>query len=318
MEVVVSDTPFVDAELFRDRLDADVTVADTSTEAAVSAAAATADALVVDVNTPATAAVFEACESLRLVARAGTGVDNVDVAAAAEHGVTVTNVPDYSTDEVATHALSLLLACKRRLRPYDAEVRDGEWAWEAGRPLSPVVGSTLGVVSFGAIARRLVELADGFDLDVAVYDPYVDEATVAEYGARRVDFGTLLDESDAVSVHAPLTDETRGMFDADAFERLDDGAVLVNVGRGGIVDEDALYDALTGGDLAAAGLDVLAEEPPDGSPLFDLENVVVTPHAGFYSERSLADLNETLLADVQAVLAGEDPEHVVDPDADWR
>jgi D-3-phosphoglycerate dehydrogenase len=271
MEVVASDDPMIDAARLREELGADVTVrtADTGDEDAAIAAAQDADALVVDVSTPVTATVLAACSDLRIVARAGVGVDNVDVAAAAERGIEVSNVPDYCTDEVATHTVSLLLACARRLGVYDRDVKAGEWDWTAAGGIHRLRGSTLGFVSFGPIARRVREQTGGFDLTCVAHDPYVDGEEMDAAGVEKVDFEALLDRADLVSVTAPLTDETRGMVDAAAFERLGDHAVVVNTGRGGVVDEAALADALERGEVAAAGLDVFAEEPPGDSPLFD-------------------------------------------------
>lgn len=315
--VIISETPFVDVEFQRSELEAkgvDVEVRDTHTEAAVAEAAADADALVVDVHTPVTANALEGAGSLQLIARAGTGFDNVDVGAAADHDVHVTNAPDYCTDEVATHALSLLLACRRRIPAADRDVRRGEWSWETERPVRRVTGSTLGLVSFGRIARRLVDHVDGFDLDLLVYDPYVDEEVVEEYGGQLVDFPELLAASDAVSIHAPLTEETRGLVDADAFEQMAEHAVLVNVGRGGIVDEDALAVPLENREIAAAGLDVLEEEPPGETPLRGLENVVITPHSGWQSLEAHDDLNRTIARQLEQALAGEKPDHAIDPE----
>lgn len=314
--VVISETPFVDVDYQRERLDgATVEVRDTHTEAAVGEAAADADALIVDVHTPVTADALDRADGLRLIARAGTGYDDVDVNAAAERGITVTNVPEYCTDEVASHAFGLLLACRRRIPAYDREVRDGGWDWRTDRPIRRVAGSTLGLISFGAIARRVADYAAGFDMEVLVYDPYVDEAIVEGYGGRLVEFDELFETADAVSVHAPLTPETRGLIGAAEFARLPAHAVVVNVGRGGIVDEDALAEALREREIAAAGLDVLSEEPPEETPLRGLDDVVLTPHAGWYSTEARADLNRTIARQVERALAGERPEHAIEPDA---
>ncbi|EMA35163.1 C-terminal binding protein [Halobiforma nitratireducens] len=315
--VIISETPFVDVEFQRSALEesgVELDVRETHTETAVAEALGEADALVADVHTPVTADTLEDADDLRLIARAGTGFDNVDVGAADDRDVYVTNVPDYCTDEVATHALGLLLACRRRIPAFDREIRDGEWSWETERPMRRVPGSTLGLVSFGGIARRLAEYVEGFDLDLLVYDPYVDESVVEEYGARSVEFPELLEESDAVSIHAPLTEETRGLFDADAFERLPEHAVVVNVGRGGIIDEADLATALNNGEIAAAGLDVLEEEPPGETPLRGLENVVITPHSGWHSLEAHDDLNRTIARQLEQALAGEKPDHAIDPE----
>jgi len=248
--VVASDDPMIDAALLRDRLDADVVVAD-GTETLRSAADG-ADGLVVDVNTPVDSAAFDALDDLQVVARAGVGIENIDVAAAAQHGVAVTNAPDYCTREVATHTVTLLLDCVRGVAASDRDVRDGNWAWERGRPAHRLRGRTLGLVSFGPIARRVRDQLRGFDVEVVAYDPYVDREEMAAADVRKVSYDELLADADYVSLHAPLTDDTRELVDADALERLQDHAVLVNTGRGGLVDEAALADALRAGTIAAA------------------------------------------------------------------
>ena len=319
MKVVVSDDPMLDAAELADRLppEAAVQVAETDTEEALKRVLRGAVALVADVSTPVTADVLAAADDLALVARAGVGVDNVDIAAAAEAGVDVTNVPDYCTDEVATHTVALLLGCLRKLGPYDREVKAGGWDWQAGGRTHRLPGLTLGFVSFGPIARRVRERTAGFGLDHVAYDPYVDDETLAAADVERVDWAGLLDGADLVSVNAPLTEETRGMLDADAFERLADHAVVVNTGRGGVVDEAALAAALDDGEIAAAGLDVFTEEPPTESPLFDRDDALLTPHSAWYSVEARADLHRTVAENVRAALAGETPPDRIDPDVEW-
>jgi len=315
--VVASDDPMIDADLLRDRLDAEVVVAD-SDRTLLDAAAGRADALVVDVNTPVDDAVLDALDDLAIVARAGVGIENIDVAAAADHGVAVTNAPGYCTDEVATHTVALLFDCIRGVVAYDRDTRAGEWGWERGRQLHRLRDRTLGLVSYGPIARRVREQLRGFDVDVVASDPYVDAAEMAEDDVRKVTLEALYARADYVSLHAPLTDDTRGMVDADALGAIQEHAVLVNTGRGGLVDETALADALREGRIAAAGLDVLRTEPPDEDhPLVGLDNCVVTPHAGWYSEEAHEDLNATLVENVRAELDGAEPPNAIDPGTDW-
>jgi D-3-phosphoglycerate dehydrogenase len=273
-----------------------------------------ADALIPDSGTPVTAEVLEAAD-LDAVGRAGIGVDNIDLDAAAAAGTTVVHVPDYCLDEVSTHALSLLLACVRRTFVYDRQTRSGGWDWSAGRPVHRMSGHTLGLVGVGAIARQLVEKVGGFNLDIVAYDPYVD-AEAFPAGVEKVGHDALFDRADYVSVHAPLTDETRGLVDAAALDALGEG-VLVNTARGPIVDQNALHEALADGDLDAAGLDVMAEEPPGDSPLLDRDDVVVTPHTAWYSEESMAEVSRSVAADVARVLAGEPPENPVAAERGW-
>jgi len=306
--IVVSDTKVIDLAGQQPLADLNATVEPTDAREpdALVAAAEGADALVVDAGTTVTEHVVTSLDRLAVVARAGTGVDNIDVAIARRHGVEVVNVPDYATEEVSTHALALLLACLRRVVTYDRSVRDGEWDWTVGRPIQRLAGDTVGIVGFGTIGRRFARKLRGFDVDVIAYDPYVEESVMDDRGVWKVPFERLLDVSDAVSLHVPLTDETRGLIDADAIAAMADDAVLVNTARGSVVDETALETALRAGTLGVAGLDVRKTEPPSSS-LSALDNVISTPHAGWYSEQARDELNRTVAADVARVLRGESP-----------
>jgi D-3-phosphoglycerate dehydrogenase len=316
--VVASDDPMIDVGLLDGALDANVVAADTGDETKLTEAGRGAHALVVDVNTPVTAAVLDELDELEIVARAGVGIDNVDVAAAAQNGITVTNAPEYCTDEVATHTVALLMDCVRNLTGYDRDVKAGHWGWERSRPLYRMDGRTLGLVSYGPIAKQVRERLRGFDLEVVAYDPYVDEDVMAADGVEKVSLDKLYARADYVSLHAPLTTGTRGMVDADALDAMQDHAVLVNTGRGGLIDEDALAAALEADDVAAAGLDVLCAEPPaSDDPLVSLGNCIVTPHAGWYSVEAREDLNATVATNVRAVFDGETPPDRIDPDTDW-
>lgn len=258
-----------------------------------------------------------AVPSLEAVGLPGTGVGGFDFETAVENGVTVVNAPTYAVEEVSTHALALLLACVRRLPRYDDAVRAGEWDWQVGRPVHRLAGRTLGLVGFGSIARRAAEKAAAFGLDVVAYDPYVDAGEMADCGVEKVAFDALLDRAELLSLHAPQTEETRGLFDADAFDRLGDGVVLVNTGRGPVVEEAALLAALEDGTVDAAGLDVFETEPLRDSPLVDRDDVVLSPHVGWYSEESRDDCIRSVTEDLLAVLEGGEPRGEVDPEADW-
>ncbi len=317
--VAYHDSPVLDADVLRDRLSPlDPTLVPVSewTNEAVLEAAPNANALIVEAYGPVDGDLIEGLEDLQIIGRAGTGYDNIDVETADKNGVVVVNAPSYSANEVATHALSLLLACRRELLQYDSEVKSGTWDWVPDQPFPRVHGSTLGVISFGTIARKLADLAAGFDLELLVYDPFIDEAALEGYNATLCSLEELFAGSDAVSVHAPLTEETRGMLDADAFAAMPDHAVVVNVGRGGIVDEGALYAALVDGEIASAGLDVMAQEPPEESPLFERDDVILTPHSAWYSADSRETLNETVATDVLRVLQGTEPANPVG-NANW-
>ncbi|MFC7069137.1 C-terminal binding protein [Halobaculum lipolyticum] len=315
--VVVSDDPKYDPDRIAEALGCRVETADLSTPDRLRAHAADADAVVVNVASSVPAAVLADLD-LSVVARGAVGLDGVDVAAAAEHGVSVVHVPDYCLDEVADHALALLTSLARGIPAYADRAEAGEWEWEPPYPIARLADCTVGVLSFGPIARRFADRVAPLVDDVVAADPYVDDGAFRERDVERVAVDELWRRADHVSVHAPLTDETEGLVDDDALTSLPAHAVVVNTGRGGVVDEDDLRAALDAGDVAAAGLDVLAAEPPPSDhPLFGREDVLVTPHVGWYSGEADRDLNDALARDIGAVFRGETPEGLVDPEADW-
>jgi len=319
--VVLSDDKTVDSKHqteILEALGADLTTLDEKSRDAIADAAREADALIVDAATPVTASAFEAAEALEVVGRSGIGVDNIDVDAAAANDVTVVNVPAYSLDEVSTHAFSLLLACVRAVPQYDRAVRDGTWDWRTAQPLHRMADRTLGLLGFGSIARRLAAKLRTFGVDVIATDPHVREATMSDYGVEKVSFEALLPRVDYLSVHTPLYEESRHLVSTAAFERLSDDCIIVNTARGPVVDEEALVDALEAGEIRRAGLDVLETEPPaPDNPLLDREDVVLTPHTAWYSEESRGDLSAGVASGVAAVLRGEEPEGVIDPETPW-
>ncbi|WP_227133295.1 NAD(P)-dependent oxidoreductase [Halorubellus salinus] len=277
---------------------------------ALVSAAADADVLVVGPDAPVTREVLQRVEPA-VVVRAGVGVDNVDVSAARDLGIVVTNTPTYCREEVGEHALSLTLAAARRLSTYDRETRAGEWEWRTATAPRRLAASTVGFVGFGAIARSVASAFVALFDDAVAYDPYVDAALAAEHGVSLAEFEVVCERADALVVFAPLTDETRGLVDADALAALPEDAVVVNVGRGAIVDDDALAAALDDGPVSAAALDVLPTEPPVDSPLVGRDDVLVTPHAAWYSTEAANDLLATVAETVAAVVDDDSvPERV--------
>jgi|ERR1700733_2058096 len=236
---------------------------------------------------PITDAVLSAHESLGIVACSSVGFDHVDLAAAERRGVWVSNVPDAATEEVASSALAMALALVRHLPFFDRHVREGGWDYEATGMARRLSELTLGVVGMGRIGQRLAGLAGGVFGRVIGYDPFVDDAAWPQ-GLVRVELDRCLEESDVVSLHLPLTSQTRRMIDAAAIERMPPGAFLVNVSRGGLIDDEALLAALDSGHLAGAGLDVTEPEPPPpDSPLRSHPRVLITPHAAWLSQPAL-------------------------------
>ena len=246
---------------------------------------------------------------VRVLVRYGVGVDGIDLAAATDHGVPVVNVPDYGTDEVANHAVALLLALARKINRLDRQTRSGGWDVFRIGPVTRLAGQTVGIFGCGRIGSAVARKLSGFDVRLLGCDPYV--ATFPP-GVQPVAFERLLAESDYVTIHCPLTDETRHAFDAESLARMRSSAVLINTARGGVVDTRALVEALQQGDLAGAGLDVLEHEPIDpASPLLRMEQVIVTPHAAWYSEEGRSDLKRRAAEEAVRVLHGERPRNCV-------
>ncbi len=257
-------------------------------------------------------AALEAAPRCRLVSRYGIGLDNIPIQRATELGILVTNVPDFCSEEVSDHAMALLLTLARQIVPQAAASRAGHWQRETGQTIPRLRGQTLGLIGYGNSARALVPKAQGFGLKVLAYTPRLVPGLLAN-GVEAVEsLGDLLQQSDYISIHTPLTDATRGLFDESTLRKMKPNAVLINTSRGAIVDETALVRALAEGWIAGAGLDVLVQEPPPADhPLLALPNVIVTPHAAFYSEASIAELQQKAAQNVVDVLLGKLPTHIV-------
>jgi D-3-phosphoglycerate dehydrogenase len=264
---------------------------------------------------PLPAHLLDRVPACRCVAGYGVGLDFVDLADAGRRGLLVCNMPNANTEEVATHALALLLACARRLRELDATVRRGGFDWPRAQPLHRLRGRTLGLLAFGRIARRLAELAAPLGVELLAHDPFVGDEEIRRHGVEPVDLDALLRRSDVLSVHAPSTPETRGLLDAERLALLPAGAILVVTSRGDVYDADAVAAALASGRLAAAGLDVFPAEPlPSGHPLTRLDSAVLTPHVAGYSEESVADLHAAGAAILDALAAGGPVPGAVNPE----
>jgi len=265
---------------------------------------------------PVTADSFDRLENCRLVVRMGAGYDTVDVAEATRRGILVANMPANIPEEVSDHAISLFLASLRYLGRQTAAMRAGQWDPSLSYPARRLRGQTLGLVGFGRIARLVVQKVAGFGLNCLAYDPYISPAFITSHGVEPVSFDDLLRRSDVISIHAPATPETRGMFNAEAFAKMKPSAILINTARGALVDETALVSALKEGRLRAAGLDVFGYEPiRPGNPLFDLDNVILTPHVASYSEEGLVDYFQAAYQIVSDFLVrSRIPETVINPE----
>jgi D-3-phosphoglycerate dehydrogenase len=248
----------------------------------------------------------------KAIGRFGLGVDNIDLPAAKEMGITVTYVPDYCIQEVSDHAMALLLALARKIPFSNNLVQAGRWEMPAVVPIYRLEGRVLGLLGFGNIPRKLVPKAKAFGLRVITHDPYVAPDLLRSLDVENVGFDELLQTADFISVHAPLTPQTRGLVNADAFAKMKKGALIVNTARGPLIDEQALVQALDSGQVGGAALDVLVTEPPPkDSGLLGRDNVILTPHTGFYSVDALNELQTKCASDVARVLSGEPPVYPV-------
>lgn len=314
--VVVADRRYPDrGDLYGDivrKHGGEIRYADCETESDLIDRCADAEILVVS-KSPITPTVLDELEDLQLVVRMGTGYDNVNVKAATECGVPVSNTPGYSKHEVATHAITLMLAAAREVVYSDLDMRDAE-GWGERRPIDRMYGGTFGIVGLGRIGRAAVPKAAGLDMDVIAHDPYVDEDIFEHVGAEKTTFDDLLVRSDCVSIHAPLTAETRQLFSTDEFERMKDSAVLVNTARGPIVDQEALVRAVDEGQIFAAGLDVFEREPPRNAPALNRDRIVCSPHHAGKCEHAQQENVEVLRQVLATALRGDHLEHVVNPE----
>jgi len=250
------------------------------------------------------ASFLDAAPRCRVIVTYGVGYDHIDLPEAERRGVIVAHVPDYCTEEVADHTLALLLAVARGVRRGDALVRDGGWGADAIGPLHRLRGRVLGLVGFGRIARAVAERARGFGIAVVAYDPAFPHDGEIDGRVTLLDsLRALLATSDIVSLHLPLSDNTRSIIDRQALRQMKTGAILINTSRGALVDLPALFEALDRGQLAGAGFDVFPKEPPD-STLVSRPDLVVTPHVGYYSVESMRELKESAARAVAAALTG--------------
>lgn len=284
--------------------DVEVRHVDGTDRPALLAALAGADALLVRSATKVDAEALAASTRLKVVARAGVGLDNVDVAAATARGVMVVNAPTSNIVSAAEHAVALLLAAARHIPAADASLRAGQWKRTSfgGVELS---GKTAGIVGLGKIGQLVAHRLAAFGMDLVAYDPYVAPARAAQLGIELLSLEDLLRRADAISIHLPKTAETLGLIGKDQLAITRPGVLIVNASRGGLIDEDALAEAVRSGHVGGAGIDVYAKEPTTSSPLFELDNIVVTPHLGASTDEAQDRAGTDVARSVQLALAGE-------------
>ena len=275
--------------------------------------AADCDALLNTYAGPITADSIAKMPNCKIIARYGIGVDTIDLEAATAAGIIVTNNPTYCLEEVAEDAMALLLASARKIAFFDRMVRNERWEVPPGKPIFRLAGSTIGLVGFGNISRLVAVRAAAFGMRVLFSDPFVPDGKFSNLGTK-VELDQLLRESDFVSLHPPLTAQTRKMINADAFSKMKTTAYLINCSRGPVVDTDALVKALDEKQIAGCALDTTDPEPlPYPHPLRNRENVIINPHAAWYSEQAMAGLQSGAPNEVRRVLSGEWPINVVNP-----
>jgi D-3-phosphoglycerate dehydrogenase len=249
----------------------------------------------------------------RVIVRYGIGYDNIDVDAATKKGIYVCNIPNYCVKEVATHTIALILAIERKIAMFDRAVRKGIWDDSYGYPVHRLDGQVLGLVGFGSIARQTADYAKSFGFNIIACDPYLPEFVFKEMNVKKVELETLLRESDIISLHVPLNDDTRHLINSQTISKIKKTAIIVNTSRGPIIALDDLIDALKNNRILAAGLDVLETEPLLGTDaeILKLENVIITPHAAFNTVESIEELHRKVAETASKIIKGELPENVV-------
>jgi D-3-phosphoglycerate dehydrogenase len=243
------------------------------------------DALIVRSATKVTSDIIESAKNLRVIGRAGSGLDNVDKVAATKHGIVVMNTPGGNTITTAEHTIALLLSMARQIPQATTSMKQGKWEKKRFTGVE-LYNKTLGIIGIGNIGSHVARMAQGMGMNVIAFDPYMSEERVKSLGIKIVSLDELIETADFITVHTPLTPETRGLINADRIKRMKDGVRIINAARGGIVDEKALYNALKSGKVAGAALDVFEQEPPEGNPLLELDNIVLTPHLGAATEEA--------------------------------
>jgi D-3-phosphoglycerate dehydrogenase len=317
-EVFITDCDHGSVEIEKeefDRIGAKMTLAQVKNEEDLIRVCEQADGLI-NQYAPLTREVLERLPKCKVIAKYGVGVDSVDLKAATECGIIVTNVPDYCFDEVADHTISLILTLARKTAFFNQKVKSNQWDFRQGRPIHRIRNKTLGLIGCGRIGREVARKMSAFGVRVIAYDPYIGDTGRS---IAFVDLDTVLKESDFISIHCPLNESTRHLLGRREFQKMQRKPFVINVARGSVIEEEELIQALNEGWISGAGLDVLEKEPPDPhNPLLKMENVILSPHVAFYSEESIGELKRRAAEGVSAVLLGEWPRVVVNKEVIGR
>ena len=259
--------------------------------------------------------VLEKMKDCLAIIRFGVGVENIDIKSATKLGIIIANVPDFCVDEVSDTVIAAILALNRKLFFLHKTIIGGRWDRRLARPITRIKNQTLGLIGFGRIARAVAAKMKGFGLNIIAYDPYIKKQEIKRFSVRPVDFNYILKQSDFISLHLPLNNETYHLIEKKQLRKMKHNAYLINTSRGKIIDEVALYKALKEGWIAGAALDVLDEEPPDfKNPILKLDNMIFTPHFASYSEEAFEELEKKVREAAIMVLKGRFPSHIVNPD----
>lgn len=309
-KVVLTDNIFPDLDIENEMLsEIDAELVEVTDPSTLADAVKDADA-VINTYAQMTPEIIGGMENCKLIIRNGIGVNTIDVDACNAKGIMVANIPTYCIEEVATHAITLMLTLNRKIFLYNRTVREGIWDVKEGMKINSTVGATLGLVGFGRIPRLINDRAQALGMKVLAYDPFVTAENAAEAGATKAEMDQIIAESDFISIHCPLIPDTRGMFNYEVFQKMKDSAYLINTARGPIVNEPDLVRALEEGLIGGAGLDVLMEDKGQTDhPLYKFENCIITPHAAWYSETSILRRRTQTVDSVIEVLTGSGEPH---------
>jgi D-3-phosphoglycerate dehydrogenase len=308
-KVVLTDNvfPYLDIERSRlDKINADLVESISDEEDDIINVASDADAILVDYAN-ITKKIIRSLKKCRIISRYGIGVDNIDIEAATQQGISVTNVPDYCIEEVSNHTLALILALARKIVALDYTVKSGLWSYNRYKPIYRLNGQVIGLIGFGKIARDLVKKVKSLGLNIIIHDPYILLDKAKEYNVEVVSLEELLKRSDFISLHIPLTSETKHIISKKELKMMKNTAYLINTSRGLLIDEEALYIALKEKWISGAALDVLSDEKEINkkNPLIKLDNIILTPHVAFYSEESVKELRIKAVDEVIRALTGD-------------
>ena len=314
-KVVITDFEYKDVKIeeaaLLSSLDVEIVKGQCKTESEVIELARNADAIL-NQYAPISGKVIDALENCKIISTYGVGVDTIDIEAASRRNMIVANVPDYAVEEVSNHALALLFSAARKVVELNNLVKKGSWDVNQAYPIYRFSYQTLGVLGFGRIPRSLVRKAKAFEWRILVHDPYVSEEEILQLGAEPATFGELLRESDFLTIHTPLTEETAGLIGREELSLMKENAILINTARGPLIKEQELIEALQNRVIAGAALDVFAQEPvAKDHPFLSMDNVIVTPHIAWYSEEAMIELRTKAINNIIQFLQGGIPPYVV-------